>query len=160
MSTVPPAGSWMGPPGQSYVLSDGTSMASPHVAGAAALLLSVDDRLSYTAVKAALLNNAEAIPAMAGKSVTGGRLDIGNLLPKGGGGGIPGVVRTLAGWFRFDDGGETFEDFTLAADWRRDWRFAGRKQGGVSADRRFRQRRHSGLVGRGEWSRSAQRSGR
>ncbi len=125
LSTLPLRGSEMG---TSNGLASGTSMAGPQVAGAAALVLSVDNRLGYAAVKAAILNNVDSDPALAGKTVTGGRLNVGNILPKMGGGGEGGgtvVVNGLAGWFRFDDGGTTVEDFTLSADWRRNWRFAG-----------------------------------
>ncbi len=129
LSTLPTAGSQMG---QLYGLAQGTSMATPHVTGAAALVLSADDQLSFMSVKTAILGNVDPIPSLAGKCLTGGRLNIGNILPKVGNGGRT-IVRGLSGWFRFDDGGTTFEDFTLANGWRRDWRFAGRKEGGATA---------------------------
>jgi len=95
-------------------------------------VLSVDSRLGCAAVKSAILNNVDPDPALAGKTVTGGRLDVGNILPKMGGGASGAVVvNGLAGWFRFDDGGVTAEDFTLTADWRRDWRFAGQLSTGA-----------------------------
>ncbi|MBI2605861.1 MAG: S8 family serine peptidase [Deltaproteobacteria bacterium] len=62
--------------GNRYAKMSGTSMACPHVAGAAALLWSTNPRLSHKEVKAALLAGVDRIPAMEGKTITGGRLNI------------------------------------------------------------------------------------
>ncbi|MEY4668844.1 MAG: hypothetical protein RL518_1543 [Pseudomonadota bacterium] len=59
--------------GGQYAYASGTSMATPHVAGMAALLLAVNPSLSYTAIKSILLSTVDPIPAMAGKLVSGGR---------------------------------------------------------------------------------------
>src|SRR5262249_23038136 len=50
------------------------SMATPHVSGAAALLLSAC-ALNTAALKTALLNTVDLIPSLAGKTITGGRLN-------------------------------------------------------------------------------------
>ena len=67
-------------PGDSYELLDGTSMASPHVAGAAALLWSTNPSLTHLDVKAALLNSVDKISALTGKMVSGGRLNVSTLM--------------------------------------------------------------------------------
>jgi subtilisin family serine protease len=59
-----------------YAFLQGTSMAAPHVSGAAGLLFSLEPAASVTEVRDALLAGAEPVPALAGKTVTGGRLDI------------------------------------------------------------------------------------
>src|SRR6266545_3469616 len=57
----------------SYSFLNGTSMATPHVAGAAALLCSYNRYLSMSQLKSSLLNSADALPQWAGLTVTGGR---------------------------------------------------------------------------------------
>ena len=53
----------------------GTSMASPHVAGAAALVTAAHPGWTTAQRKRALLGAADPVPALAGMSVTGARLD-------------------------------------------------------------------------------------
>lgn len=59
---------------------DGTSMATPHVAGAAALYWSLHPEKNWQDVKAAILGSAKKIPALQGKSVSGGKLDVSSLI--------------------------------------------------------------------------------
>ncbi|MDQ3954530.1 MAG: S8 family serine peptidase, partial [Actinomycetota bacterium] len=61
--------------GQELLYASGTSMATPHVSGAAALAWSARPDASVAAVAGALVDGADDIPAMAGKSVSGGRLN-------------------------------------------------------------------------------------
>jgi thermitase len=63
-------------PGARYALLDGTSMATPHVAGAAALLLAHDGTLGVAGLRAALLSSVHPVAALAGRVATGGRLDV------------------------------------------------------------------------------------
>lgn len=53
-----------------------TSMATPHVTGAAALCSSLNPGASAAQIKAALLNAATPTPSLQGKVLTGGRLDV------------------------------------------------------------------------------------
>ncbi|HEY3383832.1 MAG TPA: S8 family serine peptidase, partial [Vicinamibacterales bacterium] len=59
----------------SYAYYSGTSMATPHVSGAAALVLSAC-ALDTTWVKTTILSTVDAVPALAGRTVTGGRLNV------------------------------------------------------------------------------------
>ncbi|HEX2234504.1 MAG TPA: S8 family peptidase [Thermoleophilaceae bacterium] len=64
-------------PGGTWGLMSGTSMASPHVAGAAALITTLWPEASVAAKRAALLGTAERRPSLAGRTVSGARLDAG-----------------------------------------------------------------------------------
>ena len=63
-----------------YGYENGTSMAAPHVSGAAALLKSHRPALSMREVREILLKTAEAKAALSGLAVTGGRLNIGSAM--------------------------------------------------------------------------------
>jgi thermitase len=63
-----------------HVTWDGTSMACPHVAGAAAVYWSMHPEKSYKDVKDALIKSAKKIPSLAGKVVSEGKLDVKNLV--------------------------------------------------------------------------------
>jgi subtilisin family serine protease len=71
LSTFPP---------QAYSFFSGTSMAAAHVAGAACLVWSYAPALSYLDVKNAILSTVDVIPALQGKTVSGGRLNVSNML--------------------------------------------------------------------------------
>ncbi len=60
----------------SYATLNGTSMAAPHVTGAAALLKAWDPSLDWREIKNLLLSSAEPIAALSGKTITGGRLNV------------------------------------------------------------------------------------
>jgi subtilisin family serine protease len=63
-----------------YASFSGTSMAAPFVSGAAALYLSKFPQASVDQIKAALMQTADRLPTLAGKTVSGGRLDIAKAL--------------------------------------------------------------------------------
>jgi len=63
-------------PGNRYGVLSGTSMATPHVAGAAALVLSVNPNLTMAEQKAALLGSVDVLDDFTNKLVTGGRLNV------------------------------------------------------------------------------------
>ena len=67
-------------PGGNYGYKSGTSMASPHVTGGAALVWSQNPTWTAQQVKNRLLQTTDAIPALSGRTVSGGRLNIKNAL--------------------------------------------------------------------------------
>jgi len=71
--------------GNGYVWNSGTSMAAPHVAGAAAILLAHNPSWSYTQLRDRLLSTARGTNAMNGVTTTGGVLNLDAALDGGGG---------------------------------------------------------------------------
>jgi subtilisin family serine protease len=67
--------------GGEYRYLSGGSMAAAQVSGAAALILAAKPSLSVGELKAAILTNVDALPTLAGKVATGGRLDVAKALP-------------------------------------------------------------------------------
>src|SRR4051794_6946901 len=61
--------------GPAYAYLQGTSMASPNTAGVAALVLSARPGASALDIKSAIMAAAEPKPDLAGKAVTGGRVN-------------------------------------------------------------------------------------
>ena len=62
--------------GNSYAFASGTSMATPHVAGAALLVLGACPTLGTAALKTALLANVDTLSSLSGITVSGGRLNV------------------------------------------------------------------------------------
>jgi hypothetical protein len=65
-------------PQSSYGYSSGTSMAVPHVTGAAAFV-NASLGLSGAALRTALFSAVDRVPALAGRTLTGGRLNVARL---------------------------------------------------------------------------------
>lgn len=84
---TPSSGTWIeeidlhciAKPGEAdgYRFAEGTSMAAPQVTGAAALLFSLKPSASVTEVRQGLLGSVDPVPSLAGKTTSGGRLDVG-----------------------------------------------------------------------------------
>jgi len=64
--------------GGGYQYASGTSMATPHVSGAAALARAAFPSASAAGLKALLLGTVDPDPALAATTSTGGRLNVGN----------------------------------------------------------------------------------
>jgi len=67
-------------PGNGYASWNGTSMATPHVTGATALLMAHAPGATLDQVKQVLLQSSDKIPSLAGKCVSEGRLNLANAL--------------------------------------------------------------------------------
>jgi subtilisin family serine protease/PKD repeat protein len=76
LSSVPTFGSTCCSDPSGYRLLSGTSMATPHVSGAAALVFAQFPGITHHQVKDRLMSSAEPVPSMQGITVTGGRLNI------------------------------------------------------------------------------------
>ena len=63
-----------------YKYFSGTSMATPHVAGAAGVLFSAKPAATVAEIRTALLAGTVAVPSTVGLTVTGGRLNLANSL--------------------------------------------------------------------------------
>jgi serine protease len=61
---------------EGYSSYSGTSMATPHVTGAAAMYASSHPTATAAQIKAAILSSVVATPSLSGKTITGGRLNV------------------------------------------------------------------------------------
>ena len=78
--SAPGSNIWSTEPGGGYKIDNGTSMASPHVAGTAALIASHCEDYSYEAIKGLIMSSVNVVPGLEGKCITQGRLNAGNAL--------------------------------------------------------------------------------
>ncbi len=70
-------------PGNQYGYLGGTSMATPHVSGACALVWSMNPGMSYVQVKNTILDSADRLDSLQGLCVTEARLNIFKAIPLG-----------------------------------------------------------------------------
>ena len=104
-------------PNNSYSHFNGTSMASPHVAGVVSLLLSQSPGLSHQEVKERILETVEPIPALEGITVSEGRLNAFNSLLSDEAGAIEGSKwHDLDGNGVKDESEPTFSGWTIYLD--------------------------------------------
>lgn len=73
---APGAGIFSTLPGNSYGTFSGTSMASPHVSGSAALLCAANPTLTVKQLKALLVYNGDSVLSLANNTITGRRLNV------------------------------------------------------------------------------------
>jgi len=99
-------------PGGKYGYKSGTSMATPHVSGAAALLVANEPGISNEELKQRLMDGGDRIPSLRGKTVSGGRLNIANSLEKDSV--APGELREFQGKAR--DAGSIDLSFVATGD--------------------------------------------
>lgn len=88
-----------------YAYLDGTSMASPHAAGAAALVVAANPGWTAAQVKAALMSSVDPKSQLAARSVSGGRLNAARALGLATGDGGDGGGEGPAGWSPGDQAG-------------------------------------------------------
>ncbi len=62
-------------PAMNYQYMHGTSVATPHVAGLAALIWGHNSSLTHNDIKGIILNGVDIKPTLSGKTVTGGRIN-------------------------------------------------------------------------------------
>ncbi|MDB2447399.1 S8 family serine peptidase [bacterium] len=69
-------------PGQAYKKYSGTSMATPHVSGVAALVASTYPEADYTYIKERILKGTDPVDSLTGLVATGGRLNAYNAIER------------------------------------------------------------------------------
>jgi subtilisin family serine protease len=73
---APGANVYSSTPGNRYASNSGTSMACPHVAGAAALIWSKNPTWNYRKVKDVLMGSVDQLSSLNGKVASGGRINV------------------------------------------------------------------------------------
>jgi subtilisin family serine protease len=121
---APGSGVWSTVPGSggksSYASYNGTSMATPHVSGAAALYAALNPGKTAAQIKDAILNSATPTTSLSGRTVTGGRLNVAGFTSGGGGGGNQAPTASFTSscsglTCSFNGSGSTDTDGTIAS---------------------------------------------
>jgi subtilisin family serine protease len=73
---APGVGVWSTTAFNTYSSYSGTSMATPHVTGGAALYAASNPGATAAQIKNAILSSVVATPSLSGKTATGGRLNV------------------------------------------------------------------------------------
>jgi len=103
-------------PGNLYTTMSGTSMATPHVAGVAALVKAAAPSYTAAQIKTTIMNGVDMKPGLSGRCVTGGRLNAKNSI-----GNIGGINTNIIAafsngyWYIDSDNSHTFN--TLDQIW-------------------------------------------
>ena len=103
-------------PSNTYGSYSGTSMATPHVAGAVALYASQFPNASGQEIRDAILSTATATPSLAGLTVTGGRLDVYSALLSGNPPGVQVNLDAVEANLAEGDSGVTQFTFEISLD--------------------------------------------
>lgn len=96
----------------SYRYLQGTSMAAPHAAGLAGLLWSAKSDLTSAEVKAAILNTGDPVSSLAGKTVTGKRINAFNALKSV----LPPASHSISGTIKYYDGLKKVSDANVVLE--------------------------------------------
>ncbi len=99
-------------PFDGYDSFSGTSMATPHASGVAALVYSQFPGLTPAQVKDRILSGVDPVPGLSGVTVTGGRLNAANALTSGP---TPGITVSPVSGLVTTEGGGT-DSFTVVLD--------------------------------------------
>lgn len=112
-------------PGGGYDTKSGTSMATPHVAGVAALIATAFPQATPEQIKTRILANVDPLPGLAGKVLTGGRLNAARALendaiapsPPGNARGEASWNQARLSWSPSGDDGEAGAQSSSAISW-------------------------------------------
>ncbi|SCG77583.1 Fn3-like domain-containing protein [Micromonospora echinaurantiaca] len=94
---------YLGEPGESYTMLQGTSMATPHVAGAVAILAQQHPDWDADQLKAVMIGTAKTHPTVGAYAQGGGRVDVARAVSQNGYATPPTISAGLAAYPHHDD---------------------------------------------------------